>query len=127
MHMVPQDNFSPAMSHVIPSLIKKAFDAENDILKVWGDGTHSRSFLYVDDFARGLIEVTSRYDCADAINIGANEEISIKELAFKICDQVNMHKGTKLKPMFDKGITGYRRKDVTKLEKEIKFYNKHFV
>ena len=41
----PRDNFSPAMSHVIPSLIKKAFDAENDILKVWGDGTHSRSFI----------------------------------------------------------------------------------
>ncbi len=120
----PRDNFSPAMSHVIPSLIKKAFDAENDILKVWGDGTHSRSFLYVDDFARGLIEVTSRYDCADAINIGANEEISIKELAFKICDQVNIHKGTKLKPMFDdKGITGQPRRkcDVTKLKKKLNF------
>ncbi len=120
----PRDNFSPDMSHVIPSLIKKAFDTTNNVLNVWGDGSHSRSFLYVDDFARGLIEVTSRYGCSDAINIGANEEISIKELALKICDQVNNHKGSNLVPNFDsEGITGQPRRkcDVTKLEKELKF------
>ena len=43
-----------------------------------GCGSHSRSFLYVDDFARGLIEVTSRYGCSDAINIGANEKHLLK-------------------------------------------------
>ena len=120
----PRDNFIPEMSHVIPSLIKKAFDSKDNVLKVWGDGSHSRSFLYVDDFARGLIEVTSRYSCADAINIGADEEITIKQLAYKICDIVNNYKKSNLTPKFDdQGITGQPRRkcDVTKLSEKLSY------
>ncbi len=123
----PRDNFKKEMSHVIPSLIKKAFESENGILNVWGDGSHSRSFLYVDDFARGLIEVAARYPYADPINIGANEETTIKELANIICDKVQNITGKKLLPSFDsKGITGQPRRkcDTTKLEKELQFKTK---
>lgn len=120
----PRDNFDPSMSHVIPALIKKAFDSDNQILKVWGDGSHSRSFLYVDDFARGLIEATARYHFSDPINIGADEEISIKELSLIICSEVNKYSKKQLEPVFDKdGITGQPRRkcDVTKLRNKLGF------
>ncbi len=120
----PRDNFDPRMSHVIPSLIKKAFDSKNNILDVWGDGSHSRSFLYVDDFARGLIETTARYDYSDPINIGADEEISIKNLSIIICETVSKYTDKKLKPNFNKdGITGQPRRkcDVTKLKDKLSF------
>ena len=120
----PRDNFKKEMSHVIPSLIKKAFDSKSGKLNVWGDGTHSRSFLYVDDFARGLIEVAARYPEADPINIGADEETTIKDLAYIICDKVGDITGNKLEPVFDSsGITGQPRRkcDTTKLEKKLQF------
>ncbi|OQA89890.1 MAG: GDP-L-fucose synthase [Elusimicrobia bacterium ADurb.Bin231] len=75
----PRDCFDPEKSHVIPALIKRIFDGE-DPLVVWGDGEQSRAFLYVEDFARGLIEVTEKYSCADPVNIGTTEEIKIKDL-----------------------------------------------
>lgn len=76
----PRDDFDPATSHVIPGIIKRVFDGENP-LKVWGSGKQTRSFLYVEDFARGLIEVTEKYPEADPVNIGTEEEITIGELA----------------------------------------------
>ena len=115
------------MSHVIPSLVKKAFDSKTGKLNVWGDGTHSRSFLYVDDFARGLIEVAARYPNADPINIGADEETSIKDLALIICEKVGSITGNKIEPIFDSsGITGQPRRkcDTTKLENELQFKTK---
>ncbi len=123
----PRDNFKKEMSHVIPSLIKKAFESNSGELQVWGDGTHSRSFLYVDDFARGLIEVAARYPKADPINIGADEETTIKELAYVICEKVENVTGKKLEPIFDaSGITGQPRRkcDTTKLQKELQFKTK---
>ena len=123
----PRDNFTKEMSHVIPSLIKKAFESKSGKLQVWGDGTHSRSFLYVDDFARGLIEVAARYAKADPINIGASEETTIKELAEIVCEKVSNVTGKKLEPVFDaSGITGQPRRmcDTSKLEKELQFTTK---
>lgn len=75
----PRDHFNPEKSHVIPALIKRVFDGENPV-KVWGDGEQSRAFLFVEDFARGLIEVTEKYAVADPVNIGTDEEIKIKDL-----------------------------------------------
>ena len=75
----PRDNFDPGSSHVIPALIKRIYDGE-DPLTVWGDGSQSRSFLYVDDAARGLLEVAEKYAANDAVNLGAEEEISIRDL-----------------------------------------------
>lgn len=76
----PRDDFDPKTSHVIPGLIKRVFDGENP-LKVWGSGKQTRSFLYVDDFARGLIETVEKYPNCDPVNIGTDEEISIGKLA----------------------------------------------
>jgi len=76
----PRDNFDPESSHVIPGLIYRIYAGENPLV-VWGDGTHSRSFLYVKDFARGLMEVTEKYAESDAVNLGADEEVTIGDLA----------------------------------------------
>ena len=76
----PRDNFDPASSHVIPALIHRIMQSENPLV-VWGDGSASRSFLYVTDFARGLMAVAEKSPQVAAINIGANEETTIGELA----------------------------------------------
>lgn len=76
----PRDDFNPQTSHVIPGLIKRVFDGENP-LKVWGSGQQTRSFLYVEDFARGLIETLEKYPNCDPVNIGTNEEVTIGKLA----------------------------------------------
>jgi GDP-L-fucose synthase len=83
----PGDNFDPASSHVIPALIKKCVDAiENgaDHIDCWGTGNVSREFIYAADAAEGILLATEHYNGAEAVNIGAGFEITIKELAEKI-------------------------------------------
>jgi GDP-L-fucose synthase len=80
----PGDNFDPANSHVIPALIKKCVDAKNagdDHIVVWGDGTPTREFLYVQDAAEGIVLAAERYNESAPVNLGSAFEISIKELA----------------------------------------------
>lgn len=79
----PRDHFDPAVSHVIPALIKRVFDGENPVT-VWGDGNQTRAFLYVDDMAEGMITAIENYPTPDPINLGTDDEISIKELITKI-------------------------------------------
>lgn len=93
----PGDNFNPQTSHVIPGLIKRVFEGENP-LRVWGSGKQSRSFLYVEDFARGLVEITEKYVKCDPVNIGTDEEITIGKLAEMIAKLANK----KIKIEFDK-------------------------
>ncbi len=79
----PGDNFSPSSSHVIPALIKKCIDAEKAGLAeivVWGDGTPTREFLYVDDAARGVVLAAQEYNKSEPVNLGSGEEISIRDL-----------------------------------------------
>lgn len=75
----PRDHFDPAVSHVIPALIKRAFDGENPIV-VWGSGKQSRAFLYVEDLAEGMMMAIEKYPTPDAINLGTNEEIALSDL-----------------------------------------------
>jgi len=85
----PRDNFDPASSHVIPALIKKCFDAmdnDEEEIVVWGDGTPTREFLYVEDCAEAIVLATEKYDKPDPVNIGAGFEISIKDLALLIVE-----------------------------------------
>jgi len=85
----PGDNFNPNSSHVIPALIKKFYDAKinnQSEVVVWGTGTATREFLYVEDCAEAIVLATEKYDKADPVNIGAGFEISIKDLAEKIKD-----------------------------------------
>jgi GDP-L-fucose synthase len=84
----PRDNFNPASSHVIPALIRKAVDAQEKGEKemvVWGDGSPTREFLYVEDAANGIVTAAEKYDGADPVNLGSGYEISIKDLAEMVC------------------------------------------
>ncbi len=92
----PRDHFDPERSHVIAALVKRVCDGENPV-KVWGDGSVTRSFLYVDDFARGLLEVAEKYPKADPLNIGADDEISVRELA----EMIVRLSGSREKLVFD--------------------------
>jgi len=79
----PRDNFDPASSHVIPALIRKlqeAQEAGRDHVTVWGTGTASREFLYVEDAARAIVMAAERYDGPEPVNIGAGFEIKIRDL-----------------------------------------------
>jgi len=79
----PRDNFNPKSSHVIPALIKKCMEAKAANLpsiEVWGDGSPTREFLYVEDAAEGILLATEKYNGSEPINLGSGMEISIKEL-----------------------------------------------
>jgi GDP-L-fucose synthase len=79
----PGDNFDPNSSHVIPALIKKCFDAidnNSDTLEVWGTGTATREFFYVEDAAEAIYLAALSYNKSDPVNIGTGSEISIKDL-----------------------------------------------
>ena len=84
----PRDNFNPASSHVVPALIRKAAEArekgEKEII-VWGDGSPTREFLYVEDAADGILTAAEKYNGADPVNLGSGYEISIKALAEMVC------------------------------------------
>jgi GDP-L-fucose synthase len=85
----PRDNFDPRSSHVIPALIRKALearDAGSDEFVVWGDGSATREFLYVDDAAEGIVGAAERYDGAAPLNLGSGEEIPIRELVGTIAE-----------------------------------------
>jgi GDP-L-fucose synthase len=80
----PDDNFDLETSHVIPALIRKMVEAEarhDHEIVLWGDGSPTREFLYVDDCARGLALAAERYDAGDPVNLGTGDEIAIRELA----------------------------------------------
>ena len=83
----PRDNFDPATSHVIPALIRKCLGAvargEEEIV-VWGDGSPTREFLYVEDAAEGVVLAAERYDGSDPVNLGSASEISILDLTTRI-------------------------------------------
>jgi GDP-L-fucose synthase len=79
----PRDNFDPRSSHVIPALIKKCIDAIErgaPAIEVWGDGSPTREFLYVEDAAEGIVQAAERYDGDEPVNLGSGMEISIRDL-----------------------------------------------
>lgn len=76
----PRDRYGKKDSHVIAALIWRAVRGEDPML-VWGDGRATRSFIFVDDAARGLLDACERYAKADPINLGADEETSVRDLA----------------------------------------------
>jgi GDP-L-fucose synthase len=83
----PGDNFNLESSHVIPALIRKCVEAMEEGKKeivLWGDGSPTREFLYVEDAAEGILLATERYDKSDPVNLGSGMEISIRDLATTI-------------------------------------------
>ncbi len=80
----PRDNFNLESSHVIPALIRKcveARDAGSKEVVVWGDGSPTREFLFVEDAARGILLAAERYNGSEPVNLGSGFEISIRDLA----------------------------------------------
>jgi GDP-L-fucose synthase len=92
----PRDHFDPQVSHVIAALIRRIVGGE-DPVEVWGDGSQTRAFLYVEDFARGLLEVCEKYPSCDPVNLGTDEEVTIRHLAGTILRL----SGSKAKLKFD--------------------------
>jgi len=80
----PGDNFDLQSSHVIPALIRKALEARRrgeKELPVWGDGSPTREFLYVEDAAEGILAAAEKYNGSEPVNLGSGFEISIRDLA----------------------------------------------
>jgi len=99
----PYDNFDPTSSHVIPALIKKCVDAReagDPFIEVWGTGSASREFIYVEDAAEGIVLGAERYDGAEPVNLGTGGEITIRDLVGLIVELT--------------GYTGEIRWDATK-------------
>jgi GDP-L-fucose synthase len=76
----PRDKFHRTNAHVIPDLIRKMLESPEEVV-LWGDGSPTREFLYVDDCAEALVLAADRYEGAEPVNLGAGKEISIRELA----------------------------------------------
>jgi GDP-L-fucose synthase len=90
----PGDNFDTESSHVIPALIRKCVEARDTgapSIAVWGDGSASREFLYVDDCAEGIVLAAERYEGPEPVNLGAGFEISIRELVTLIAELTGFH------------------------------------
>ena len=80
----PRDNFDLQNSHVIPALVRKCLDAKNrgaEEIVLWGDGSPTREFLYVEDAAEGLVLAAERYNGSEPFNLGSGQEIRIADLA----------------------------------------------
>ncbi len=87
----PRDNFDPKTSHVIPAMIRKFHEAKqrgDHQVTLWGDGTPTREFLFVEDAARGFVLAAERYNDPDPVNLGAGFEITMRELAEKIAQMM---------------------------------------
>jgi GDP-L-fucose synthase len=81
----PRDNFDLETSHVIPALVRKMLEGEEQVT-LWGDGSPTREFLYVDDAAEAFVLAAERYDDPAPVNVGTGAEISIRELAETIAE-----------------------------------------
>jgi GDP-L-fucose synthase len=87
----PGDNFDPRSSHVIPALIRRCVEAVEegrDRIEVWGDGSASREFLFVDDAVEGILRAAERYDGGEPVNLGSGREILIRDLVHTIAGAV---------------------------------------
>ncbi len=92
----PRDNFDLNSSHVIPAMVRKCIEArdrQDPEIILWGDGTPSREFLYVEDAAEGLLLAAERYNGAEPVNLGSGQEIKIRDLA-KLIKQASGFSGT---------------------------------
>jgi len=114
----PGDTYDPELSHVIPSLILKTYNAKikNSDLTLWGSGTPKREFLFVNDFAEACVLLMEKKYKGNFLNVGTGQDISISDLAIKIASVV----GFKGKIIFDKSRpdgTPKKLLDVNKINK----------
>lgn len=119
----PGDNFDPATSHVVPALIRKCLEAqprgEREIV-VWGDGSPTREFLYVEDAAEGIVLAAERYNGSDPVNLGSAFEISIKDLVQAVAEATGFTGGIAWDTSKPNGQPR-RKLDTTRAEQEFGF------
>ena len=84
----PEDNFDPQSSHVIPAMIRKMSDARGGAVTLWGTGTPTREFLFVEDAAEAIVRAAEKHDSSDIINLGTGREVAIRALAEKVAAAV---------------------------------------
>jgi GDP-L-fucose synthase len=126
----PRDNFDLETSHVIPALIRKCIEAQeakvggkSSSVVVWGDGTPTREFLYVEDCAEAIVLAAEHYNKPDPVNIGAGFEISIRDLVHLIA-QLTGFKGEIIWDTSKPGGQPRRCLDTTRAKKEFGFQSK---
>ncbi len=119
----PRDNFDLETSHVIPALIRKMVEAEERgerQIVLWGDGSPTREFLFVEDCVEGLVLAAERYDGADPVNLGTGEELSIRDLA-EIVRAETGYRGEIVWDTTKPGGQPRRRLDTTRAEERFGF------
>jgi GDP-L-fucose synthase len=119
----PGDNFDLASSHVIPALIRKCIEAKEagaTSISVWGTGTPTREFLYVDDAARGILLATENYDKSDPVNLGTSHEVSIRDLVQTVIRLTGFEGEIKWDPSYPDGQPR-RKLDVSRAKREFGF------
>ncbi|MCX6055483.1 MAG: GDP-L-fucose synthase [Chloroflexi bacterium] len=119
----PRDNFRPESSHVIPALIKKCLEAKKDgskFIEVWGDGSPTREFLYVEDAAEGILLGAEKFNKSDPVNLGSGMEISIKDLVTLIA-RITGFSGQLVWDTSKPNGQPRRQLDVTRAEREFGF------
>jgi GDP-L-fucose synthase len=119
----PRDKFDPRWSHVIPALIRKCVEAKEngrDHIKVWGDGSPTREFLYVEDAAEAIVLAAERYDKPDPVNVGSGVEVSIRELADMISSKLGFRGRIEWDPRQPNGQPR-RRLDTSRAAREFGF------
>jgi len=119
----PGDNDDPVTSHVIPAMIRKFTEAkEQDLPSVtlWGDGSPTREFLYVEDAAEGIVLATERYDKPEPVNLGSGQEISINDLA-NLIKKLTGYQGAIIWDTTKPNGQPRRLLDVTRAEREFGF------
>ncbi|MBM3136833.1 MAG: GDP-L-fucose synthase [Chloroflexi bacterium] len=125
----PGDNFDPKSSHVIPALIKKCVEAKElgeDQILVWGDGSPTREFLYVEDAGEGILLASEKYDRSEPVNLGSGFEISIKDLVELIARLTDFHGSlvwdtSKPNGQPRRGLDTSRAKEFFGFEAQVKF------
>jgi GDP-L-fucose synthase len=118
----PRDNFDLESSHVIPAMIRKMIAARDlgETVVLWGDGSPTREFLFVEDCARAIILAAEKYDSAEPVNLGAGWEISMKELAALIAEAVG-YEGEIIWDSSKPNGQPRRKLDVSRAKKEFGF------
>ena len=119
----PRDDFDPRTSHVVPALMRKMLDARDagaGSVVLWGDGSPTREFLYVEDCAEALVLAARRYDGPEPVNLGTGEEISIRDLAALVAE-ITGFTGEVLWDVSKPGGQARRRLDVSRAERLFDF------
>jgi len=123
----PRDNFDLESSHVVPAMIRKFLAAKErgePSVVLWGDGSPTREFLYVEDAAEAIALATERYDGPEPVNLGSGEEISIRELAELIATEVGF-RGEIVWDTTQPNGQPRRRLDVSRAERLFGFRARH--